>query len=185
MVDSRERRHAGVSAPQLRCDARMPSAETIDVQLVDDGLVPRRARCAHAAPIEGRGYHLALGQLMRIVAPVERQILALAAGFVAEVRIGPAQPADDGLGIRIQQQLVGIETQPVFGLVRAVYAIAVQLARLGFRQIAAPYLVGLLAQPDAREFALAGTVEQAQLDLLRVLGKQGEIDPFPVPVSAL
>nr|WP_247878963.1 hypothetical protein [Azospirillum brasilense] len=45
-----------------------------------------------------------------------------------------------------------------------------------------PDLVGVLRQDDPLDLALAGLVEQAQLDLLGVRGEQGEVDPEPVPV---
>ena len=47
-----------------------------------------------------------------------------------------------------------------------------------------PDLVGALAQRDALQLAPAARVEEAQLDLLGVLGEQREVDALAVPVRA-
>ena len=47
-----------------------------------------------------------------------------------------------------------------------------------------PDLVGALAQLDALQLVAAAGVEQAQLDLLGVLGEQREVDALAVPGGA-
>ena len=70
------------------------------------------------------------------------------------------------------------------GLVGAMHAVAVDRAGARVRQVAVPDFVGVLGQADAFDLALAAGVEQAELDLGRVGGEQGEVDPQPVPRGA-
>ena len=66
-----------------------------------------------------------LGHAGRVVALVEGQVCLRMADAIAEVSIAPAQLAFDVLGVRLDQQLVGIEAMAVFGVVGAMHAIAV------------------------------------------------------------
>ncbi len=81
------------------------------------------------------------------------------------MRIAPDQAAGDPFGVRIEQQLVGVETVAALGIVGAVHAIAVELARDDVGQIAMPDVIGALGERDAFQLAPAWPVEQAQLDL--------------------
>ena len=72
----------------------------------------------------------------------------------------------------------------LLGLVRTVHAIAVDEPRRGAFEVAVPDLVGVLGQRDALELALAGGVEQAQLDAGRVRREQREVDAVAVPSRA-
>jgi len=64
-----------------------------------------------------------------IVAAVERQIRARISGPVAEMRVAPDQPAGKRLGVRVDEQLVGVETKAALGLVGPMHPVAVELAR--------------------------------------------------------
>ncbi len=90
-----------------------------------------------------------------------------------------------GARVRIEQQLVGVEAMPGLGLVGPVDAIAVKRAGADVRQIAVKNLVGIFGQFDAAQLAFAFFVEQTDLDLGGVGGKQGEIGALAVPVRAL
>ena len=70
-----------------------------------------------------------LGHAARIVAPVEGEIGARAAGAITEMRVAPDQPAGEALGIGIDQELVGVEAQSALRLIGTVHAVAVELAR--------------------------------------------------------
>src|SRR3569832_2139810 len=70
------------------------------------------------------------------------------------------------------------------GIVRSVDAIAVQRTRPRLGQIAVPDLIGLPAHVYGLDDAAALAVEDAELDLLRMLGKQREIHALPVPAGA-
>ena len=67
-------------------------------------------------------------------------------------------------GIRIQQQLVGIEAMTRIGIVGAMDTIAVNRARSDAGQITVPDLVGMLGQLNAGEFLLALRVQCAEPD---------------------
>ena len=166
MVDHRGRGEAAIGAAQIGRDVVALLRQALDVRLVDDGVFPGDLRADLAtAPVEGLVDHDGLRHAAGIVAPVERQILARAAGAIGEMRIAPDQPPGEPPGIGIEQQLVGVEAVAVLGLVGAVDAIAVELPGRDVVQIAVPDVLGALGQFDAFEFAAALAVEQAQLDL--------------------
>ena len=100
---------------------------------------------------------------------------------VAKQRIGPAKLSDQLARVGIEQQLVRIETVPVLRLIRTVCAKAVGGAGMRVRQITVPYLIRALGQREAPDFLAAGRIEQAQLDLLGIGGKHGEVDAEAVP----
>ncbi|MFT3847446.1 MAG: hypothetical protein QM739_01850 [Propionivibrio sp.] len=108
----------------------------------------------------------------------------LGADFVAEVGVVPAQAATDGLGIRVEQQLVRVEAMALLRAVRAMHPVAVKQAVPFARQVAMPDEIGLLRHGDAFDLASAVQVEQAELDLGRVLGEEREIDALSVPRRA-
>src|SRR5690606_12542622 len=101
---------AGVGAPQRLRDARVGGGEPLDVHLVDDRLVEGHVGRAVAAPVEVGVDDHALGH-------VGGAVLVVAAVGVAEV-VGeagrvPVHPAVDGLGVGVEQQLVGVAAVPV------------------------------------------------------------------------
>jgi hypothetical protein len=84
-------------------------------------------------------------------------------------------------GIRVQQQLVGIETMAVLWLVGAIYPIAITGCWLHAWQIAVPDLVRVLREFNPLHLFLAFTVEEANFNLRRILRKNGEVRPATVP----
>ncbi len=100
---------------------------------------------------------------------------------VTEQRFRPLQFADQLLGVRVDQQLVVVETMTILRIVRAVHAIAVDLARVRIRQIAVVNLVCVFRKFDALQFDFASGVEQAQLYLGGVCREQGEVDAQAIP----
>ncbi len=68
-------------------------------------------------------------------------------------------------GVRVEQQLVGIEAVTSLGLIGAVDAKAVERRRPDLRHVAVEHLVGSLRQFETTDFALAPGVEEADLDL--------------------
>ena len=79
VVDHRRRGEAGEGAAMLRIDAGMNHRDPAHVQLENDRLFPRDLRPVLLAPGKGRLDDPAFGDIARIVAPVDRQILARAA----------------------------------------------------------------------------------------------------------
>ena len=113
----------GVGAAQVLAHAGVPLREALHVQLVDDGLVPGRLERPVALPVEAgsittqRGIAAASSRAIRQLAVLGR------AGHVGQrVRGLPAHAAVDRLGVRIDQQLGGVEAVPALGRVGAVDA---------------------------------------------------------------
>ena len=65
----------------------------------------------------------------------------------------------------------------VFRLVGAMHPIAVKLTGANAIHKTMPHLIGAFRQRDARFGELPGRVEEAKLDLGRIGGKKGEVDP--------
>ncbi|MCY1405342.1 hypothetical protein D9M71_205810 [compost metagenome] len=149
--------------------------------LVDNGAVPGDADALVAAPGIGRVDDLALGHEGGAVAFVEAEVGIRVADGVAEQRFGPAQLADQLFGIRIDQQLVGVEAVAVFRIVRTVYPVAVNQPGVGVGQVAMINLIGVLGQLDAFELDLAAGIEQAQFDFGGIGGEQREVHPKAIP----
>ena len=84
------------------------------------------------------------------------------------MRIAPHQRTLQVLGVRLDQQLVGVETVAALGLVGPVDAIAVQQTRPCLGQIRVPVGIGALANVDALQLVPAGVIEETQLHLLGV-----------------
>jgi hypothetical protein len=78
--------------------------------------------------------------------------------------------------IRVEQQLGRIEALPVVRRPRTVHAIAVDQPRAPAGQQPMPDAIGAGRQPKALLFALAGAIEEAKLDSLRIRRHQCEVD---------
>ena len=148
VLDRRLGGEPGVAAAQVFGHVRVQLREALDVQLVDQRLVPGRARRPVVAPGEGRVDHRRQRGIRRAVAVVEGQVGLRVAELVAEQLVGPAHVAADRLGVRVEHDLVGIEAVPAGGLVRPVDAVAVELAGQDVGQVGVPDLVGVLLQRD-------------------------------------
>src|ERR1700720_1396382 len=133
------------------------------------------------APGESGFDHPALGDVARIIAPVKRQVLPRAPKLRTEDRVGPAKPALQRLGVRIDQQLVRIEPMPVRRIKGSVNTVAVKQVRPSVRQVGVPDLVGIFRKHDARLLLAARAVEQAQLDFFGMRRKNRKVHPLTVP----
>ena len=173
---------AGIGAALLFRHIGMQLGEALDVQFVDQRIVPRISRRAVVSPGEGFVDYDRQGRKLGVVALVERQIGLGVSQFVAPHFVRPARLAGDRLGIGIEQDFVGIEAMPLGRLVGPVDPKAINLPRHHVRQIDVPDQVGLLGQRDAnRLLFVVGRIEQAELDLRRVFRIQGKIDAAAVP----
>ena len=147
VVDGRVGGEPGVGAAQILSHARMALREALHVQLVDDGLVPRRLERPVALPVEARVDHDAARHRGRVVGVVGYSGVTRSARDVGEgVRSLPAHATFDRLRVRIDQQLGGVEAVPALGRVRAVDAAAVALPGPDSRQVAVPVEGGALRQ---------------------------------------
>lgn len=87
------------------------------------------------------------------------------------------------MGVRIHEQLVGVEAKARRGLERAVHTVAVELTGTEARDIAVPDVPGHLRQRDRLiPVRLVDGVEQAQFDLRRTLGEEREIYAGAIPM---
>jgi hypothetical protein len=184
VVDDRRGAQPGIGAAHFGRNMRVQAREALDMQLIDDGLMPGNIGAAVPLPIKAGIDHLALEHAGCAVATAEAQVLPGAADAVTELGIAPGDGADNRLGVGVEQQLVRIEPVPLLRPVRTMDPVAVQLAGTQFGQVGMPDLIGLLAQLEALLFVSSAAIKQAQLDLIRVLGEQGKIDPFAVPRGA-
>ncbi len=173
---------AGVGALELPRHTGHSLGEALDVQLVNERLVPGRARWSVVAPGEGGVHHGAERGEGGVVAVVGGQVVFGVAYLVAEERIVPAQVAADGLGVGVEEDFARVEAVAVGRVVRPVDAVAVELIGLHVRQVGVPDHVGVFCDGDAFGF-LGGLhgIEETQLHFRRVLGKEGEVDARPVP----
>src|SRR5262249_17988997 len=117
----------------------------------------------------------------RVIAPVDGEVGAWAAGSIAKMRVAPDQAPDELLGVGIEQQLVRIESKTALRIIGTIDPVAVGLSRRDIVEIAVPDVLGALGQRDPLDLASTVAVEQAKLDLLGVGGKQCEIGAAPVP----
>src|SRR6185312_13203442 len=106
------------SAAMRRSDIGMADRDAAYMQLKDDRLLPGDLGTAILAPGEGRLDDPAFWDIAGIVAAIERQILAQAADAITEEGVAPADPPLQCLGIRIDQQLVGVEAVAASGVER-------------------------------------------------------------------
>src|SRR5207248_10874072 len=107
------------------------------------------ARRTVIAPGEGRIDHGSQGRESRIVALVERQVGRRIPDRIAEQLVAPAQIAANRLGVRVENDLVGIEAMSFFGFVGPMDAVAVELFRMDVGQISVLDLVGVLGYGNA------------------------------------
>ena len=109
VLDGRLGRQRFVGAAKCLRESLVQLGEALDVHLVDDGLVPRRARRLVVAPGE-RG--IDDGRQRReggVVAGVHGEVGERVADPVAEHRVVPDDPAPDRFRVRIDDDLMGVE----------------------------------------------------------------------------
>ena len=181
MLDDRRVAERLVGAADRDRQVRAQLRQAFDMGLIDERVAPRPTQRRIVAPGPGRVLDLAFWHARRTVAPVHREVAAMRAEPVAVEGFVPADAADDLPRIRIDQELMRIEAVAVLRLIRAVHPVAVELARTGIRQIAVKDMIGTARQPDAVRLAASGGIVEAEVDLCRVLGEQGEIHPASVP----
>src|SRR5215212_9514363 len=160
----------------------MTGREPLDVELVDHRIVERRVGAAVVAPGKGAVDDDPLGDTPRVGMLVPHQVIPTPQR-IAEDRSVPVDTARQRSCIRVDEELGPVEAMARFRLPRAIDPIAVALAGTDTGEIAMPDVGRHLAQWYA-PLVLPGVVEQAQLDLGRVLAEQREVGPDAVPRRA-
>src|SRR4051812_18938336 len=103
--------------------ATMALAQAAHMRFVDYRVGQRYAWRPVVAPIEAVVVDDGFRHRAGTVAPIHAQIALGRIQPIAEQGIGPADAADEFPSVRIEQQLVRIETMSVFGVVGTVHAI--------------------------------------------------------------
>ncbi len=147
VVGDRRVGEAGVRPAQLLGDVRVQLGQALHVGLVDDRLVVGDLQRPVTLPVEERVDHHAVGHVRGRVVVVARVRVA---EVVAEQRLVPVDVTGGGLGVRVEQQLVGVAPDAVRGVPRAVHAIAVALTGLDAGQVAVPDVGIHLGELDPR-----------------------------------
>ena len=131
VLERRLRREAGVGASQLLAHAFHQLREALGVDLVDHRLVPGPLRVAVVLPIERLVDHDRLRNRTGVVVGIALEIGVLAGRKVGQrVAAVPEDRPFDRLGVRIDQELAGVEAVTLLRRPAAVDAEAVALARL-------------------------------------------------------
>src|SRR5215472_511242 len=168
-------------ASELRRHLPMAHSETPDVHLVGDSHFPGDRWTALASPSEGGVDHPAFRNKGGAVPLVKAEVLVGMVEGIAEQLRAPFEAANELLGVGVDQQLVRVEAVPGFWFVWPIRAVAVGGPRPGCRQVAVPNLVGVFRQLYALELGPAIQVEETDLDLGGVSGKDREVDAEPIP----
>jgi hypothetical protein len=126
----------------------MLAGETLDVDFIDYGLMPRCPRRAVITPAELRFDDASQRREWRTVTFVEIRVVACAVR-IAIKRIVPAQVPADGLCVRIEHDFVRVEPMTPLRLVRAVNSVAVELPGSEVGKIDVPHFFSCLRKLDA------------------------------------
>ncbi len=170
-------RQAGIRSCQRGRQAGQQLAEAFDVQFVEH-LIARRdpRRVVPAGRCFRRRRHASFERTQCVVARVERARAIGVAEFVAVVLGRPGKSADDLARPGVEQQLVGVEAVAVLGLVWAVRAQAIDEAGADAFDKTVEDAVGGAVQRVLLQLSGAARVEDAEFDLRRVVGEDGDVD---------
>ena len=184
VLERRLGREAQIGAAEPRRDVLVERREALDVQLVDDRLVPRVPRAPVVAPGERGIDHRGERRVLRAVGLVRRPV-AIGALREREQRAIPPQRTADALRVRIEQDLGAVEPVAALGRPRSVHAVPVDLTGPDVGKITVPDHVRPLRQRDADVLHDgARRIEEAQVDAGGVLGEEREVDAAGVPGRA-
>ena len=171
--------HAGVGPADLLGHPVVELGHALDVRLVDHGVAPAAAHRLVALPVELVVHDDAAG---RERGGVDRARLVRLLDVVAEGLGTRLHLAADRAGIGVQQQLVGVEPEPLCREPRPFDAVAVELATGDPGQGAVPDPEGVLGQLVMGLVALV--VEQADVDGGRRRGVDREVRRLLRPLGA-
>ncbi len=172
---------AGVGAAEGLGDVRVAGGEALDVHLVDHRVAPGAPLDAVVVPEEEVVEHDALGRARRVVARVDRALLAGAALHERPHGRAPVDLAGDGARVGVEDDLRRVEAVPLPRLVRPVDAVSVELPRRHPGHVPVEDVRAALGQRQRLALDRArGLVEEAEVDPRGVLGEEREVDAVPV-----
>ena len=185
VVDDRRVSEAAVRPSQVLGDVRMAHGEAAHVRLVDDEPWPDDARALHALPVEAAVHHDAPRHARSAVPIVERQVGPAASDAVGVDRRVEIHPAVDRAGVRVEEELVGVEAQAAQRVVRPVGAQTIERALAHAAEVSVTDVARPLGERDARRLPVGlPHVVEADVDAVRPLREDCDVDPLPVPGRA-
>ena len=175
---------AGVGAAQARGHTRHVLGKALDVNLVDDGGLPRRVRpgCNGKGRVnDNRARHVRGGIEGRAAHRILRRVQLLV--HAVGVHRGPQiNSAFDAPPVGVKQELVGVEELAAVGVPGAVDAEAVAGARAKSGNVAVPHARARTHQGVTCLRPLL--VEDAHVHSVSVPGYHGNVKPIPGRVHA-
>src|SRR5262245_2344213 len=181
MIDHRRCRKAAICTAPSGRHILAKLSQSLDVGFVDDRVLPGDRRSTFFAPCERFIDDHALWYSTSVVAPVEREVGARAAGAIAKMCVAPDEAPGELPSIGIDEQLVRIEAQSPLRVIRAVNPVTVELSRRNIIEVAMPDILGTFWQRDALDLAPTMAVEWTKLDLFGIRRKQRETSSAPIP----
>ena len=172
--DGRGVRQAGVGAAQRLGHTRVQRGEGLQVQFVQHaaGRVDLRPRGLQRGRVcQRKGFERGGGVVARVG-------LRGVVGAVAQVDVVAVVAAQHLAGIRVQQQLGGVETLALGRVPGAVHPVAVHRAGRQAGHEAAPDALRVDGQSVARGAGPASAVKHTQFHTVRVGCRQGEMHPL-------
>src|SRR5215467_13480298 len=159
MIDDRRCRQPAVGPAPSGRHLLAKLSQSLDVSLVDDGVLPGDRGSMFFAPCECFVDDHALWNSTSVVAPVEREVGARAAGTVAKMCVAPDETPGQLLCIGIDEKLVRIEAKSPLGLIRAMDPVTVELSRHYIVEVAVPDILCAFWQRDALDLTATMAVE--------------------------
>src|ERR1700675_1662595 len=103
---------------------RVAHGESLDMELIDQGIVPRNLEWCIRFPGESGVDHPVLGHSHGIIAPVKRQVLLPVPDPVSEMGVSPPDGSLKLLAIGVEQELVVIKTMALLRSVGAIHPVS-------------------------------------------------------------
>ena len=170
VLDHSRMSESGVGAALLDRDVGVQLRKSLDMGLVDHGVVVWHSRVSIAGPVEegidDDAHHRVAGRVF----VVARERVAEIVGEQARI---PVKVTAGCLGVRVEEQFVGVAAFARLRIVFARDAIAIALPWLHLREVGVPDVGIDLEQFDPGLDTVV--IEQAQLDLLGDLTEQCEV----------
>ena len=170
MGDRRLARQPGVGPLEYRGNIRMPFGKALHMQLVENRVMPGRARRLRAVPRKSGVHHSGQRRGRRRV------------GAGIRDRWITHEPTRDRFRIGIEEDFLRVETMPLGGTVRPMHPVAINQTRPRPVQVAMPDLVGFFRKGETPRLDFRfRRIKKAQLDERRVFREQRKIHPSPIP----
>ena len=183
MLDRRRECKSCIGAPDAFGNIRTERGHSLNMSLVNDGIVKRGAGRTVVFPVEMGIGDDGFGNAGRAVAFVYDRIVS--SGPVAEDRLIPIDLAGKSACVGVDQQLVAVEAMTFARRIWAAQTITVKLPRLYALQIAVPDIGCALFEAVPFSGFSVDLVEEAKLDGFCSFRIDREIHADAIPRGAL